>query len=150
MRKRTSDRIKDITDRLQREIERDSTSFSPRLHARIMREVRAAVGDEETNDARRWGWRWPAIGGLAAAAVIAGILLWQSPATSPPAPPSQLAVQPPSLPDIGPLFNRAAPADDALARALEQHRLVHLDDNARRLGRFVLDQVSMATPPQVP
>ena len=167
--------MSNLSANLRREVEQDRTTFSPELHERVVRAVHAVgqvsqpassvcaataggrLGNpphERTERHVPAPWYrpllWPAAG-LAAAAVVAAVLLWHSPAapTAPTPAPRQVAIDPPSLPPIGRLVTRLAPADDALARAIEQQTSAHLND-ARRLGRFVLDQVSMAAPPQVP
>lgn len=126
-----------LEEQLRREAALDRPEFSPLLHARIM----AALPTQQA-PARRHATAWSAL----AATILLAIGLWAwrpgiqtRPPTSPP-----LAVVPPRLPDLPSLM--PPQRRQQLEQELWESRLAYLDQDAQRLGRFLLDQ--LPRPPQ--
>jgi len=132
---------------LKEEAERGTPVYSELLHARIMRRIgmAGAVGGRGTDRARRWVWYATA----AAAVIVLGLWawnseFWQSGGGGATNPGNRVVAGGSLVPPVGELLGRTvAMAQERLDAELAEGQLAYLDQDAKRLARFVVDQIAV-------
>jgi hypothetical protein len=128
-----------LAEALRREAAVETPAFSAALHARVM----AAVHTQ----AKRRRWRFRALSLAAALAAAAALWTWHTFTRAPAHPPAVARAPQPALPTA--VFESVRPLDRATdwEHQLWETRLAYLERDAQRLGRFFVDQVSVAPEP---
>lgn len=133
-----SDEAKRATE-LRAEATREGPAYSQALHARIMRVVGSAGPAHEQRSGRPMWWAWVPVAAAAAIAVVVWIGWPRS--NVGPALPLQVVErrERPAMPPIDEIRRTAASAYARLEAKLDEGKLAYLDDDAKRLASFVLD-----------